>query len=107
DGRSKGSCDEVDWRPGRFATAARSLGGYARHTRKSTYSLSSSRSRSQRNMAARDTGAPITNQSWLSQSPGGSFIFKGTQWPRNNATKIRPPDQRLPAQGLQLSRSLG
>jgi adenine-specific DNA methylase len=33
-------------------------------------------------MAARDTGVPITNQSWLSQSPGGSFIFKGTQWPR-------------------------
>jgi hypothetical protein len=39
DGRSKGSCDEVDWRPGRFATAARSLGGYARHTQKSTYSF--------------------------------------------------------------------
>src|SRR5215831_11568178 len=27
DGRSKGSCDEVDCRPVRFATAARSLGG--------------------------------------------------------------------------------
>ena len=37
DGRSKGSCDEVDWRPGRFATAARSLGGYVRHSRKSSY----------------------------------------------------------------------
>src|SRR6266487_1963051 len=31
----KRSCDEVDWRPGRFATAARSLRGYARHCRRS------------------------------------------------------------------------
>jgi hypothetical protein len=29
----------VDWRPGRFATAARSLGGYARHIRKSIHSF--------------------------------------------------------------------
>src|SRR5262249_20365874 len=39
EGRSKGSCDEVDCRPGRFATAARSLGGYAGHSRKYSYSF--------------------------------------------------------------------
>src|SRR5215813_9773411 len=39
EGRSKGSCDEVDCRPGRFATAARSLRGYGRRSRKSSYSF--------------------------------------------------------------------
>src|SRR5262249_17411208 len=35
----KGSCDEVDYRPGRFATAAPPVGGKARHSRKSSYSF--------------------------------------------------------------------
>ena len=38
EGRSKG-CDAVDERPGRFAMAARSLRGYVRHSRKSSYSF--------------------------------------------------------------------
>src|SRR6516162_11554779 len=35
----KRSCNAVDCRPGRFAMAARSLRGYGRHSRKSSYSF--------------------------------------------------------------------
>jgi hypothetical protein len=38
-GRSSGSYDAGDRRPGRFATAARSIEGYARHSRKYSYGL--------------------------------------------------------------------